>query len=392
MSDSKHGAEVAQLHAEIDGLRAQMEQLTALLVDRDKGVEVVGRAADVSEKRTDRRGLLKVAGAATIGAVGAGLLKAAPAAGQGIANGQAVQLGEANTCTATTSVATTVGEGLLASTTAGDAYAGVHGSDLSSGSSGVGVWGDSDSGIGVLGKSVSGTAILGTFEGDSGLYPSLRAAVRGDSGVTDGVIGLSSVGDGVLGATSAGDAYAGVNGADLSGLPSGIGVIGGSVSGIGVLGKSVSGTAVSGVYEASSGLYPGMQAAVIGDSWRTDGVVGLSSYGAGVLGATSANINSGVAGIDQSASGGYGVHGESANGSGVVGVANGAGVGAMGQSTSGYGVQAQGGKAQLYLIPAKSAGHPSTGHHLVGELFVDRTGKLYLCQSSGSPGTWRRLG
>src|ERR1700688_3684582 len=73
MSESLHEDDVAQLRAEIDalkaqrsevdGLRAQLTSLTALLVDGAQGVEVNGGAGDDPEKRTDRRGMFKVAGA-----------------------------------------------------------------------------------------------------------------------------------------------------------------------------------------------------------------------------------------------------------------------------------------------------------------------------------------
>jgi hypothetical protein len=63
----------------------------------------------------------------------------------------------------------------------------------------------------------------------------------------------------------------------------------------------------------------------------------------------------------------------------------------LAQSTSGYGVVAQGGKAQIVLIPASTAGHPTSGSHSLGELYLDSAGALFLCTASGTPGTWKKV-
>ncbi|MEJ7655126.1 MAG: hypothetical protein WKH64_18215 [Chloroflexia bacterium] len=36
-------------------------------------------------------------------------------------------------------------------------------------------------------------------------------------------------------------------------------------------------------------------------------------------------------------------------------------------------------------------GKPTTGAHLIGELFLDRAAALWICTASGTPGTWRRV-
>jgi hypothetical protein len=38
-----------------------------------------------------------------------------------------------------------------------------------------------------------------------------------------------------------------------------------------------------------------------------------------------------------------------------------------------------------------TSGHPTTGTHSKGELFVDGDGTLFLCTTSGTPGTWVNL-
>jgi hypothetical protein len=73
---------------------------------------------------------------------------------------------------------------------------------------------------------------------------------------------------------------------------------------------------------------------------------------------------------------------------GVSGMTAGSGPGVEGKSTSGYGVQAQGGLAPLLLTPAVTAGAPTTGTHAVGELYVDANGVVFSCQAAGAPGTW----
>lgn len=143
----------------------------------------------------DRRRLLKMLGATAVGAVGASLLEASPAGAQGIGNGQAVQLGEANTCDGTTQVTTILGDGL----------------------SGV-----SSQGSGVYGMTTSievQSGVYGVLIQPSGLVnPStvLGAGVTGDTGSYYGVVGASSVLDGVHGLASAAGA-SGVAGVATSG-------------------------------------------------------------------------------------------------------------------------------------------------------------------------------
>jgi hypothetical protein len=91
----------------------------------------------------------------------------------------------------------------------------------------------------------------------------------------------------------------------------------------------------------------------------------------------------------------------STNGSGVYGTHAGGGVGVLGtapsgsgvsgSSTGGYGVSAQGGLAPLYLTPASTHGHPTSGAHQRGELLVDAIGTLFLCVTAGTPGSWKKV-
>ena len=72
----------------------------------------------------------------------------------------------------------------------------------------------------------------------------------------------------------------------------------------------------------------------------------------------------------------------------VAAVTHGTGPAVYGQSTSGYGAELDGGVAPLLLTPASVAGPPTTGAHVLGELYVDSTGVLYRCAAAGTPGTW----
>jgi hypothetical protein len=72
----------------------------------------------------------------------------------------------------------------------------------------------------------------------------------------------------------------------------------------------------------------------------------------------------------------------------IYGVTKGTGQGLQVESTGGYGVQAQGGTAPLYLVPAGTPGAPTTGTHTVGEVYVDSNGVVWSCTAFGTPGTW----
>ena len=67
------------------------------------------------------------------------------------------------------------------------------------------------------------------------------------------------------------------------------------------------------------------------------------------------------------------------------------GAGVVGRNRSGYGGQFEGGKAQLFLKPGGTAGKPTTGAHLKGELYMDSAARLFVCVADGTPGTWKRV-
>jgi hypothetical protein len=157
------------------------------------------------------------------------------------------------------------------------------------------------------------------------------------------------------------------------------GVLGDNNSGsIGVVGVSGGGNDAVGVFGVGGGnpeIPPLVTPATIGVFGATNttagiGVFGASSGGDGVQGLTKGQSHSGVLGIDSGTQGGFGVKAQSANG---------------------YGVHTQGGLAPLRLVPAGTDGPPTAGAHVVGEVYVDTTGAVFVCTAAGTPGTWKEI-
>lgn len=255
----------------------------------------------------------------------------------------------------------------------GQGSIGVRGS--TAGSEEIGVDGTSKGGIGVRGMSQTNDGIVGVSDGDrkSGVFGDNRNEKENESG--SGVTGrtASPRGSGVFGFSDAG----------------GIGVRGFSNSNDGIVGVS-SGERKSGVF----GDHLQEKGAVFGVSGRTlspdgAGINGFSDRGIGVRGASI--TNHGVVGSSKfkDKSGVFGFHNEPAEaGFGVSGASDsplGAGVNGF---SVGYGGQFSGDRAPLRLEPAAAAGHPTTGFHQKGELYVDVKGDLFYCKDDGTPGTW----
>ena len=95
------------------------------------------------------------------------------------------------------------------------------------------------------------------------------------------------------------------------------------------------------------------------------------------------NINGTITGVN--AGNGIGVWGEQRGtgaGFGLVGVAG----------KAGRGAQLTGGAAQLRMVPATAATHPTSGR--AGDLFVDASNRLWFCQKSSAgstAATWKQL-
>lgn len=67
------------------------------------------------------------------------------------------------------------------------------------------------------------------------------------------------------------------------------------------------------------------------------------------------------------------------------------GVGTMTDAGPGLGGIFEGERAAIRLVPSLSAGAPTSGQHLIGEIVVDRVGRIFLCTVSGSAGRWVEL-
>jgi hypothetical protein len=113
----------------------------------------------------------------------------------------------------------------------------------------------------------------------------------------------------------------------------------------------------------------------------TDSDTVTSSNPSAIAGYASTDARNGVYGFTTS-SDGYGVVAINGNG--------GAGAGLWARALGGVAARLEGGKANALLVPGATAG-PVAGAHERGELAIDAGGDLWLCVTSGNPGTWRKL-
>ena len=200
--------------------------------------------------------------------------------------------------------------------------------------------------VGAVGASLLEASPAGAADGDD--------VVLGGSNVSSSVTLITCSDDTALSSTTSLAGQAGLLGTDDS--SGGYGVSGYSTNGLGVYGLQ---TGASGLVSSPAG--------VVGDSTVTHGVIGVSSSNNGVRGITSADSWGGVIGLDQSMGGGFGV---------------------QAYSNENIGLQAQGGQAPIQLVPSGTAGAPTTGTAVLGEMFVDINGVFYKCVAAGTPGTW----
>jgi hypothetical protein len=187
--------------------------------------------------------------------------------------------------------------------------------------------------------------------------------------------------------------------------------------GIGVRGVSTSNFGVAGTSSSTAGVRglgkPGVKGETVDSVNAGTGVLGYteSPVGVGVMGHNAASVNangdyigvqglsdnsSGVGTVGQGSGGGLGVLGASSSTlpplkskTGVYGWTNGdaSSVGVRGVSEHGRGGVFQGDAvAQIKLVPSGTAIHPTTGAK--GDLFVDRTGRLWFCKGGSN---WHQL-
>jgi hypothetical protein len=156
-----------------------------------------------------------------------------------------------------------------------------------------------------------------------------------------------------------------------------------------------SGVAIDGLQGQGSGTASGCWG--VGGPNGGNGVTGLGS-GAGVRGDGQGLASPGVVGNGSGAGPGVRATGGSTstfvsgNGPGVSahgGLPNGDGVDGFGQGT-GVGGYFVGGRAQIQLIPAGTAG-PPTGFHSSGDVWLDSRRAVWICTADGTPGTFMPL-
>jgi hypothetical protein len=85
---------------------------------------------------------------------------------------------------------------------------------------------------------------------------------------------------------------------------------------------------------------------------------------------------------------------------GVLGQATAGGIGIRGMSSSGTGLQGEGGTygvvasgalAPVLLRPSGSTGAPAALAHSRGEVYVDAAGSFFKCTADGTPGAWVQM-
>jgi hypothetical protein len=136
--------------------------------------------------------------------------------------------------------------------------------------------------------------------------------------------------------------------------------------------------------DIGSSYVSGFRTAIVGTTSGSDSATGKTRVG--VMGLADPSGN-GVHGVSST---GNGVMGVSASGQGVLGATS-SGAGVYGSSISGYGGMFAGGTAQLRLMPGLTAGAPVGGSHLMGELYLDSTGNLFLCTKASPGAFWVKL-
>jgi hypothetical protein len=347
----------ADLRAEVEGLRAGSGRAVARL-DAPRAVGDPGRS-DL-EKKVTRRGLGKVLGAAAAGAVGAvaltdlGIQPASAATGSNITAGD-VTTTEAGTTLQYDSTSALSGVVFLANDS-------TFGNSDASFPAALGGWGGTHAANGVYAftENNNGNGVVATYAGTT----AGGAAVLGQSFSSAG----SAIGvHGLMTSTSPGGFSAAVRGENRGTAGLGIGVYGSqNGGGWGVYGTSVSGIGVL----ASGGTGTGVNA--------SGGTVGVSA--AGPIGVV-AN-GEGTAGIGVSAN----VAGSQAA---VRGVSTGSGSGIHATSSNGRGGVFAGSAAQVQLTPGSHSTHPKSGKR--GDLYADKTGRLWFCKRSGATASWHQI-
>lgn len=296
-------------------------------------------------------------------------------------------------------------------------------------------------------KNFQGVVLLGndsTYDGGSANYPAGvggwagAGSTKGSGGVANGVYGYTDNGggNGVVGYNSGFVAGSGAGVLGLAFNSSAAAVRGTNTAGTAVAGTSEStagsATAIIGVISSSSpggfssavrgqnngtgGLGIGIWGSHAGEGW---GVYGTSASGIGVLatGGSGTGVEaSGATGVNASGTTAVSASGSSVGVSAKAPVAiqaAGSGSGQAVNATSNSGTlatikavnsgsnsgihatsQGRGGVfggnlAQIQLTPGSGSTHPKGGSR--GDLYADKTGRLWFCKKGGTTATWHQI-
>ena len=348
------------------------------------------------EGTVTRRVLGKALGAAAAGVVGGAALADLAAQPAAASNGNAVTAGNTTKAESRTAVLYDGSSGFGGVVLFGNdstydggnaafpaALGGWAGAGSTAGSGGVpnGIYGFTDNGAGYGVVGVNSIAVGANGSGVLGLVGDARLdAVTGvNSGTGAEAIGVH----GVIDTTGAGADSAGVRAENRGTNSQGFGVWAShSSAGAGVLAQSTGGTglvAQGGTGVSASGTGVGVLASGP-TAVSASGTTAVAATGQGASGvALSATADSAVPAVSSTNAGaGAGVLGTSTSGPGVRGV-----------STKARGGVFSGGAAQIQLQPGTGSTHPKGG--VTGDLYADKTGRLWFCKKSGKTATWHQI-
>jgi len=114
------------------------------------------------------------------------------------------------------------------------------------------------------------------------------------------------------------------------------------------------------------------------------------SLSAAVKGQNNGTGGNGVGVWGSHAGSGWAVYGTvTGAGIGVLGQGLGSGTGVRGDSVKGRGGVFKGAAAQVQLLPGANSTHPKGGQQ--GDLYADKTGRLWFCKKGGATATWAQI-
>ena len=384
-------ARLSQQNAE---LRAQVLSLHGGTARQD-----APQARDSGQEGTvTRRVLGKALGAAAAGVVGGAALADLAAQPAAASNGNAVTAGNTTRAESRTAVLYDGSSGFGGVVLFGNdstydggnaafpaALGGWAGAGSTAGSGGVpnGIYGFTDNGAGYGVVGVNSSAVGQNGSGVLGMVND--ADVDGVTGINNGT-NFGAIGvHGVITSTGPGSNSVGVRGENHGTGGAGFGIWGShNGTGAGVLAVSAAGTGLiaqggNGVGVSASGDSVGV-AASGGFGVSASGATAVVATGQGATGvALSATADSTVPAVNSANSGA---------GAGVLGTSTG-GPGVRGASTSARGGVFSGGAAQIQLQPGTGSTHPKGG--VTGDLYADKTGRLWFCKKGGKTATWHQI-